>query len=488
MEKTMINKIEKILDTLPISYYLGGKLNKVSLTNDMTSWFNPMTLEIGISLPQLIATKDFGKNDLEDDIRCMLYHEVSHAILTPKCLKPSAKLNIFEDERIETVCKNYYMRTNFKQFVKRVNNFKGEKPTSAMELFYQIVRYRKGPQQFVDEVERIINRFKRMTYTTEYWYTVSNYTDEVNRLYLDIERYFEKMKDIEELTKSEHTSTLSDKSETNLSATDCDGLETNTIENDEVDENDGNIEETKDDEEVLPKEEIQEMFKSVLTTYNNDTFRQTIKKILHQESSMEHANGSAINAYTGRIDIRSCGRDDYKYFVRSNRQGNVKQFTKKKLNLFIDRSGSFESSEQKVNELLFELVRLEKEDKNFSFDLVTCGVGETYQNKNERTLKCNGGNRLDEHIFDLFRQVQDNQAKNYNIILFDGDAFSDCWPHFAYWKNFGAFNNNNCVIISDYSNQEAIETYAKNAKHIFTRKYTLELEKNIEIALQSLIR
>ena len=66
-------------------------------------------------------------------------------------------------------------------------------------------------------------------------------------------------------------------------------------------------------------------------------------------------NGSAINAYSGVFDPRSVGRQDYKYFIQKNRAGNVKRFSKIKLNLFIDDSGSFKDSENVVNsnKLLF---------------------------------------------------------------------------------------------------------------------------------------
>lgn len=517
MEKTRIMEIEQILRKLPIAYYLGHKLNKISLVDDKTSWFNPMTLEIGISLQQLENTKDFGNINLENDIRCMLYHEVSHAMLTPKILKITDKINIFEDERIETICKTYYERTNFKQFIKRVNHYDGSKPKTAMEYFYQIVRYRKGPQYFIEKVKDIIKKYAFLTYNYKAKYTFSNetenYKNEINYLYYEIEKDFnttqivEEQEDIEDedetIENEEQETTENEDNENNEKIDEV----LDDIEDDEDDEDfeddldesnineDNENNEDNEDEEIYTNEELLNIFTNIIEEYHNQNFGQLIQRLLHQHQSIAKANGSAINSYSGKIDVRSCGRDDYKFFVRENRQGNVKQFSKKKLNLFIDRSGSFCDSEHKVNELLHELSFLEKQDTTFSYDLITVGIGSTICKRNERLLKCSGGNFIKTEIFEQYKQVQDLQAENINIILFDGDAFSDkyCFErnekeYDDYKKHFSVFNHSNCVIISDYSNEDAIRSYCRNAKHIFTHYYTKELEANIVKAITQLLR
>jgi hypothetical protein len=83
------------------------------------------------------------------------------------------------------------------------------------------------------------------------------------------------------------------------------------------------------------------------------------------------------------------------------------------------------------------------------------------------------------------------QTYNYNIVLFDGDAYSnDVYKeNIKKWlpngKGFQAFNNTNCMIISDPENKQYITKYAPTVRVIYTRDYVDELTNNVMKALQS---
>ena len=83
------------------------------------------------------------------------------------------------------------------------------------------------------------------------------------------------------------------------------------------------------------------------------------------------------------------------------------------------------------------------------------------------------------------------QTYNYNIVLFDGDAYSnDVYKaRVKKWlpdgKGFQAFNNNNCMIISDPTNKKYVDKYAPTVKTIYTHNYVAELTDNVMKALQN---
>ena len=72
------NEAEKLLQQLPVAFYLKRKLD-VKLDYANTSYIDIYNNKLVVSYNQLanLSTAD------EKDVRCCLYHEVSHAFLTP---------------------------------------------------------------------------------------------------------------------------------------------------------------------------------------------------------------------------------------------------------------------------------------------------------------------------------------------------------------------------------------------------------------------
>ena len=124
--------VNNILSTLPIGYYLKRGVEVTLSETSMDSYFDSLNDKVVISYPTLATTFNAceTENDIEKMVRCLLYHEISHAMLTPKNIHLTDVRNIFEDERIETICRNYYLDVDFASFVKRINNFNGELPKS----------------------------------------------------------------------------------------------------------------------------------------------------------------------------------------------------------------------------------------------------------------------------------------------------------------------------------------------------------------------
>lgn len=484
--KITFNEVEKILKTLPIGYYIKRNVDVTLDPDTECSYYVPMDDMIRISFKQLTAAFESIEKtkNAEKIVRGMLYHEVSHAFITPKNLRVTSWMNTFEDERIESVLRQYYLNTNFRELVKLVNNFKGEKPANAEQAFYHLVRYRVGDKDWLKRLHELIQKYKTLNRRSK-GYELYDYETDVRNFYEDFMTWY-KMNhpELDEIkTQPEVPSASSCESDESSESTSSAA----TTESDEPDEE---TDEESESDESLSSKEIDNMMSDALNELVDKEMIESVQQLLQSISKSTSKNGSAINAYSGVFDPRSVVRDDYKYFVQQNRIGHIKAFSKVHLNLFIDRSGSFRRSQDTVNKLLYSLRLFENSNPNFTFDLVTCGMGERLETKKDRIMECRGGNKLDHDVFSIFKKLQFAGQTNYNIVLFDGDAFSDF--HYCELanarKNFGAFNTSNVTIISDYDNKDAIEQYACSAKKIFTRDYADELYKNVMNALQMLTR
>lgn len=450
-------KVQNILSTLPIGYYVGRNV-PVELVDGDKSYYMLVDDKICIGYDMMARVLDEIDSSNEDDIRAVLYHELSHAILTPKCIECEDIYNIFEDERIETILSKYYLNVDFKSFVKKLNGFDGTfDPKSAKEAFYSIVRFRTGPKYLVDEVDRLIHSYRRLNSSSRNTYS---YEYEIDKFYEEVEKWFGK--------HSKESSSKKHDSSDSPDSSDASSMIDDSIVTDEKSD-------ISDD--ICAKD----LVRRVANKYVDVKLIDKVNQILQRLSASNKHNGSAINSYSGKFDYRSVVRDDYKYFVQKNRLGNAKRFGKIHMNLFIDESGSFCDSDDTINSLMHALAIFEKKNPDFSFDLISCGMGERIRDKNDRLQRSNGGNALTDEIHDIFKKMQFNDQKNINIVCFDGDAFSDCPAN----KNFSAFNHSNCIIISDYSNQSKINRDAKSAKRIFTPKYTEQLIDNVLKSLQS---
>ena len=164
-----LGELQEYCAACPIAYYAGRSL-PLKAACVPSSYANIVNGEIVISLPQVNnAMKDVQAADISL-VRPLVYHEVSHVILTPRHLdvgisyaqwnnekmrkmtyddadlaKHSANVkllvNLFEDERIETVSKDTYMEVDFYKNCCRVNDWhRPVVPTTAFNAFYMVVR------------------------------------------------------------------------------------------------------------------------------------------------------------------------------------------------------------------------------------------------------------------------------------------------------------------------------------------------------------
>ena len=134
-------EVKKVFDTLPVGYYIGRDVKRELSESEDGSYYDPMNDKITISFPFIKEGLDKSETTgIENDIRTLLYHEVSHAFLTPKRLMEIFRryatrqgynelmigmsfndiINIFEDERIERIFDNYFYGVNFRKYCEHV--------------------------------------------------------------------------------------------------------------------------------------------------------------------------------------------------------------------------------------------------------------------------------------------------------------------------------------------------------------------------------
>lgn len=475
-------EVRKKLNELPIGYYAFARI-PISLSEDEeTSYYNPKENTVVISYPIIRQglenaekAHEMTEEQNESAVRAMLYHEISHAILTPKELKMTNVLNIFEDERIETVLADYYLDVNFKENARFINDWVPHKPENAMDEFYQTVRFRYNDDvTLTNQVSDIIRAYQNIDSTSKY--NIRTYERDVSSLYnLIAIKYPPELR-----TPEMKIGSGLESDGKKLSETEKEELRAKAKEI--LSELPSELTSTCLKEKMAgicnSLEQINERMTNITENYINYYKR---FDILCQNFNRRCSGGSAIQTYSGRINPRQVERNDYRYFERISTNYGNNQYGALNLNLFIDVSGSFWQSEEEVNTILKALEEIERKYfKIFQFNLVTCQIGERIINKNARRILTGGGNDLDDNIHEIYRKLQNPQRSNYNIVLFDGDAFTDSpRPIEKRKENFRAFNHTNTFIISDPDNKSAIETYCKNAKKVFTYDYVQDLFTNI---------
>lgn len=486
MKTPTFSEVERIVDTLPIGLYAGRRVAISLNETQKASSYSPAEDCIVISYPQIIVGVDKAstENELNMLIRSNFYHEVSHAILTPTELAPNYAVNVVEDERIERNLKTFYYNVDFEKSVYLMNGLTEgaplPTPTTADEAFYLLVRFHKGAPKWKERVDRLLKQYSYL-YRDSGEFEIDNYWSDIQHLYTDF---------CNEWKKPCETAGATDPLEYSM---DIIGEGKSTDENESIsadikgdstdtEESDADTEESTGDTNA----KMREVFNKVVNG-GFDTALHKGLEILLSNYHKKNSKGGAVSAYSGVLNTRNAGALDYRIFDRSLSRHGANQFGSIHLNLFIDVSGSFSRNDNAVNRLLKSLIYFESQFHNFTFDVITMGPDEVVLPKNKRHIRSSGGNHLSKKIFDIFRSQQKPQTYNYNIVMFDGDAYSNDvnrWGIGKNWidergKGFLAFAHNNCTIISDPDNKRYIERYCPSTRIIYTMEFVKEFEKNI---------
>ena len=442
------HQVEEIVKTLPIGLYAKRRIPMSCDTNAETSYYIPSEDRIVISFP-IIATAlkalpdNATPDEIETAIRSMVYHETGHGMLTPKDLMNYASndtvkyaLNVFEDERLETILANVFLDVDFvaqKYAINGIDPSNIPKPTNARQAFYYAVRFHYGKKEWLDEVDYIIKEYQHINAYTNY-YGFYSYYREVIQLYEKIAAEFPK-EDYEEIK---------------MPSLQGEGGAGHGI----------------------GESEAEQVFHNAVNLIRDMSLYNALSAII-EGFNKKNSKGNATTGYSGILNPRLADRPDYRIFDRASSARGNNSFGTFHLNLFLDISGSMSPNQNKINALLWALTELERKNKNFTFDLITCECGQKHiTDKSQYFVQCVGGNYLTNEIFQQYKEVQHTNTYNYNVVLFDGDAS----PQSRH--TFRAFDYNNCTIITDPENKRYLRDHSK-CRIIITKNYTEELFDNI---------
>lgn len=507
MEKNY-GKIRQIAEQLPIGLYAKRRIETDLSEGETSSYYAPMDDKIVISFPQIaqgLAKIDENDPYMETAIRSMMYHEVSHALLTPADLQPTDIINIFEDERIETILSDYYYNTDFKKNVFYVNDYDGSAPQNALDEFYQVVRYRKGDPKYVDRVQEIINQYESLTATEYDWWGstgIREYASDIYDLYNQIaeSRGEQKRNEYDDCRQGKDNGSILNKNAkgnkpSNQSSND------NSDDDNQDSNNQGdaqgkgqNIDRESNESLQIAIANANEKAKGCGKVTGEKAIEKAIKKVydaklvddltmILNNFNKKNSRGNSINSYSGVFNPRLVARDDYRYFQHKTSVNGNNTFGTFHLNLFLDDSGSMQNNEEVINKLIYALLTIERTNPSFTFDVITCADHIEIADKT-KGFKARGGTYLSSKIIPLYRKVQKPNTYNYNLILFDGYADTDAY---AGGNTFKVFDNNNCTIISDDTNSSNFKKI-KSAKIIISDRYTDELVNNVYKTLQTAFR
>ena len=499
---------QQILDTLPIGYYAGRKINVTLDEKENTSFYSPMEDSIVISLP-IIADrlKNASENiNSENAVRSMLYHEVSHAILTPTELRVNDIINIFEDERIETLLRNYYTDVDFRQQLLDIFGGNPPKATNSTMAFYNAVRFGISNAAIQKRINQIIEDFSFMNRTTgespcyDYWRAIMNLYD------LIVKQYKKFPEEFQSKTASGSGTRPNGDIKGSTADENGEGKENNTSEaegnkNGESDKNNTNktkgSENNTEDEflkgrPVYKKNLNPQNIASTLDKKANLNYGQTKElekfqkavEVIISNFNKKNNSGYGINAYSGVFNPRAVARQDYRYFDKPITTNGNNKYGSCHLNLIIDCSGSFFPNEKLTNSILAVLSEIERKNKNFSLDVSFVNTKfRTCKTVRERCFVARDGNKVPKDMKQILLRQQKPQTCNYNIILFDGDAMSDEGTNYSTRiEKFKAFDMKQTTLITDKQNEQYIKDFTAT-KVIYTRHYTDELIKHILNAL-----
>lgn len=456
-------QIFDILKTLPISYYLKAKIPVILEDKIKQSNFDVERQEIHISYPQLQKI-DVEESELEEVVRSNLYHELSHVLLSPQEgeLKINPEIfNIFEDERIEVILRDFYMNVNFKKSIQLIAPYRT--PKNNTDKFFFAVRHRRTSDIINRLINHIIKKYRHLNSEN-----LIAYQEDILALYtLICDEDDQKNQSVENTNVAKPEGKNKNDNE-EVSHSKASG---------EVDGGEGDIDPYDISEFKLIKKPSE--------------LYSTLKSIIMSKNFSNGNNEVSKASYSGKLHPkRACKPDtNYKWFSKQG-DGFLRNGKKIILNLFIDSSGSFTENEDDINQMLFDLEQIEKEIPKFSFNLVAINQGCWPMPKNNRRIYCIGSNFLDSQVREVFNKLQNPNNSIYNIVLFYGSAIcvsvhdintGEWLPEYsdkqAQW--FRVFSSPNTVIISDKTNEPYIREYAYRAKIIISKFYTRDLKDNI---------
>jgi hypothetical protein len=544
--KITLEEMVEVAKRLPIGYYLGRK-TPVIVENGSAAYCNTINgeIHIGIGLLQQAAknidpskAKEWDKETL---LRCLLYHEIGHLLLTPKWLrhvsvyKPDgtymcyneqqAILNIFEDERIEQLLASTFYGVDFKAFCLLVNKNAKQQET-FVNKFFDAVRLRKTSPSKSKAIDDAIYNLK--DYTTLTSYSPGLYQKTLNEL---IQKLFEEDEQDEQSKQEQSEQEQSEQEqdeqgqseqeqEKDENADEGEGQgQSNKSEGDgEEDKDDdssqgsggegegdgeeenpssspspnGSEEEPtsnptseaeEDDENAADEDKkptgamgvhspiTSEFLKSLASVVFGDPTQEIQNTLNRFASRLAKKRGTQAagcwSGLHGRIESKRDAMDKDKIFRRKSDIGD-KLMQSVNLTLWVDHSGSFSDSKDKLNQILTAVYKaLQMSTGKLNVNVVKMDdYARVATKSNEWAVDPNGDNAINDSYATAWERTRKKDRRNIDIVVFDGACGWIAWRlncGLSYSKEQLEYevdiakkiwNSHDCWVVSDESNRK----------------------------------
>ena len=500
-------KCESIVNSLPIGFYTGRRVEVGLSETEPTSYYSPMEDKIMVSYPIIAHRLKQVANgcDEEEAVRSMLYHEVSHAILTPspEVLENDFTVNCFEDERIETVLRHYFHGVDFRKQLLDIHGGHIPEAKNAQQAFFNAVRFGTGSANIQKDIKKLLEKSAEINRATGWYgksgygsYGTYEYRNDIRALYKKIARAFKDDPESFNAPNSKGKQQEMDgirQNQKNPSEGEGEGEETTAkIPGEDEGEESNEAYKGEPHEIEMSEEDVKRMVGACLSSKPNlddyqcqklDEFQKTAEMIIGNFNK-RNSGGSGINAYSGVFNPRAVVRKDYRFFDRTMTTNGNNKFGTCHLNLIIDCSGSFERNVPLTNGILAVLTEIERKNRNFTMDVAFINHEfHLCQNVKERQMTAWGGNAIPDNMKEILMKLQKPQTCNYNIILFDGDAICQNYTGKNCNKLFSVFDMKQTTLITDPDNEIYMNPPFTSTKVVVTQEYTDKLIDNIIRAL-----
>lgn len=517
------NEIKKI----PLSYYAGFAVEMKADDNAQTSYCDVENRQIVIATNQLSLVDNVTLDNIMNDevklnsvVRGVVYHELSHAILTPKELLPYAfktstrlkavreikklipsfdlsdiknLINVVEDERIETTFKDMFMNVDFKKNIKLIANYDAcmtNKNINAFSEFFNIVRFgtfsnelNKVAKKYLPDLTLIEQTSRKVKNCLFYIFSmaISSFKN-CDESYLNayvcdaLIAYYcvVKLVDcINQLKQQEEQEQQEQQSQEGENEQDQNNNKEDQADNTEQEEKEKQEQEKQKEQQKnngASCKEIMEGFKKALVTAfqlkDSSLISKQLEPILKKHNKEGLTEGGSYG-YSGRIDPHKIARnacqaeDNYKWFARSF--GDTKNNKKPLLiNMFLDSSGSYVESVPMTQQIIEAVLNTAKTGL-FKANIfsVENGITQIYNAKD--FIEGYGTHIHSNDLITIKKAINNSNYDVLNILMFDGDINQ----HSNFWQ---LFNSNNNYIIYENGNARAVEYYCSKANKSFVKQ------------------
>jgi len=550
--KAITEKAAQIFDTLTTSYYTGtGKVAAKLDADAATSFFDMGSRSIVVALQNIVkATR--AKIDanggtlsplaIEQSIREELYHELSHAMLTPTDVSNAYHvaqwenrnnpafikwddLNVYEDERIETLFASYFMRCDFKASIMSLCPY--AEPQCFEQFAFYAVRHRRAPFKQAEAsqaVDRFVEETKGINSQNGQARALIDAAQKLHEELLALwNEYAAKQPQAQQPTQGRQGESAQGQgqggAEERIESESQDSAkEESTAQQSEAD--DAQQAEQFDAPTAKQAREIAEAamgaMEEAADKYEEDhgikRFPMSQKayieilRIITKTLGVGNASQPIQYGFSGKLSARRIvkdANDEMKWWRKRSFADGAKaaKGKKKTLNVWLDQSGSFRKHDKTVNGILRALAELEEKRDDFEWNLIRMSTRfDVEENKAKRYSSSSGDNSLPpKQIAECYAKTH-QAADVFDIVLFDGQTacpmsalYDEAAIEYMRRRNYlfeplACFDNKRAVFITEHSNTEGIKEVCPNCRAIIEENsnYERKLLDNIVKGLAAL--